>query len=108
MTLDRIPATQDDGPADGEHAVSAVRTQHVQALLQALLKRSPIYGTILSSISLQSVQKGSVTTKLILEDIHVNGRGSLHGAVSATIVDFVTGLAIASWDLRESDRKSVV
>ena len=48
-----------------------------------------------------------MVTRLVLEDIHVNGRGSLHGAVSATIVDFVTGLAIASWDLRESTGASV-
>lgn len=79
----------------------------MEALLQTLLKRSPIYGTILSTISLASVKKGTVVTRLVLEDIHVNGRGGLHGAVSATIVDFVTGLAIASWDLREATGASV-
>lgn len=83
------------------------RTAHVQSVLDSLKERSFIYGTILSTIQLTSVTKGAAITRLTLDDTHVNSKGGLHGAVSATIVDFTTGLAIASWDLRETTGASV-
>ncbi|KYK56517.1 hypothetical protein DCS_03517 [Drechmeria coniospora] len=85
----------------------ATRTAHVQSLLDRLLQNSPIYGFTLSEIKLESVSRGFVTTALTLTETHVNSKGSLHGAVSATIIDFTTGLAIASWDLRPSTGASV-
>lgn len=83
------------------------RTAHVQAVIDRLIANSPIYTLLLSSIQLVSTAKGTVTTRLALEETHVNSRGTLHGAVSATIIDFVTGLAVASWDLRETTGASV-
>lgn len=56
---------------------------------------------------LKVVSKGFVTTRLRLTEQHTNSSGKLHGAVSATIVDCVTGLAIASWDGRETTGASV-
>lgn len=86
---------------------AARRTAHVQSVLDTLKQRSFIYGTILPDISLSSVTQGTAVLRMTLDDKHVNSKGSLHGAVSATIVDFVTGLAIASWDLRETTGASV-
>lgn len=79
-----------------------IRTQHVQAVLDALKRRSPIYTTILPTLTLHSVAQGRVVCRLVLDAMHVNSRGGLHGAVSATIVDMTTGMAIASWDLRDT------
>ncbi|KAF7551156.1 hypothetical protein G7Z17_g5222 [Cylindrodendrum hubeiense] len=90
-----------------ESPVSAERTAHVQRVVDRLISNSPIYTILLSSIKLVSASRGNVTTRLVLEPNHVNSRGTLHGAVSATIIDFTTGLAIASWDLRETTGASV-
>lgn len=83
------------------------RTAHVQRLMDRLLEKSPIYNFIMSPVKLISATQGTVTTQMVLNANHVNSRGGLHGAVSATIIDFVTGLAIASWDLRETTGASV-
>ncbi|RCI15131.1 hypothetical protein L249_6552 [Ophiocordyceps polyrhachis-furcata BCC 54312] len=83
------------------------RTQHVKALLQRLLANSPIYGFTLSTLEVVSVTRGVATTRLRLTERHVNSMGGLHGAVSATIVDLTTGLAIASWDCRQTTGASV-
>ncbi|KAF4977023.1 hypothetical protein FZEAL_6385 [Fusarium zealandicum] len=88
-------------------ASEADRTAHVQRLIDRLLAKSPIYNFLLSSVQLVSASQGTVTTRLVLDASHVNSRGGLHGAVSATIIDFTTGLAIASWDLRETTGASV-
>ncbi|KAH7170059.1 HotDog domain-containing protein [Dactylonectria macrodidyma] len=90
-----------------EPQISAERTAHVQRVLDRLISNSPIYTILLSNITLTSTSRGAVTTRLVLEPNHVNSRGTLHGAVSATIVDFTTGLAVASWDLRETTGASV-
>lgn len=90
-------------PVGAGAAVSEViRTQHVQAVLDALKRRSPIYATILPTLTLHAVSQGRVVCRLVLDAMHVNSRGGLHGAVSATIVDMTTGMAIASWDLRDT------
>ncbi|KAI8721355.1 4HBT domain-containing protein [Fusarium sp. LHS14.1] len=83
------------------------RTAHVQRLMDRLLEKSPIYNFIMSPIKLINATQGTVTTQMVLNGNHVNSRGGLHGAASATIIDFVTGLAIASWDLRETTGASV-
>ncbi|CAG7559120.1 unnamed protein product [Fusarium equiseti] len=83
------------------------RTNHVQSLMDRLRTKSPIYNFIMSDAHLTSVVPGVVTTRMTLNENHLNSSGNLHGAVSATIIDFVTGLAIASWDLRETTGASV-
>ncbi|PFH63192.1 hypothetical protein XA68_16631 [Ophiocordyceps unilateralis] len=86
---------------------SPARLQHVETVLQHLLTNCPIYGYTLSTLELVSVTRGATTTRLRLTERHVNSKGGLHGAVSATIVDLTTGLAIASWDGRETTGASV-
>jgi acyl-coenzyme A thioesterase 13 len=85
----------------------AARTAHVQALADRLRSASTIYGVFLPALTLRSVRPGAVTSRLPLEQMHVNSKGGLHGAVSATIVDYTTGLAIAAQDLREATGASV-
>ncbi|KAF5021289.1 hypothetical protein F66182_6687 [Fusarium sp. NRRL 66182] len=85
----------------------AERSAHVQRLMDRLRTRSPIYNFIMAPAQLISTTRGSVTTRMALNENHLNSSGNLHGAVSATIIDFVTGLAIASWDLRETTGASV-
>ena len=87
--------------------VIAERTSHVQALMDRLRASNGIYGLVLPTMTLTSVTRGTVLARLVLEPIHLNSKGGLHGAVSATIIDFTTGLAICSWDLRPVTGASV-
>jgi acyl-coenzyme A thioesterase 13 len=94
-------------PEETADANAAQRTAQVQRLIDRLTTTSPIYNILLSPIVLSRVSPGVVVTRLTLTETHVNSRGSLHGAVSAAIVDFTTGLAIASWDMRDATGSSV-
>lgn len=102
-------APQDQKPViqNGDSTSEAERTAHTQILIDRLISNSPIYTILMSPIKLISAARGTIITRLTLEANHVNSRGVLHGAVSATIIDFTTGLAIASWDLRETTGASV-
>lgn len=86
---------------------AAARRAHVEALSARLLQASPIYGFALAGIEIEGVSRGVVTTGLRLGAQHVNSKGMLHGAMSAAVVDFTTGLAIASRDLRTATGTSV-
>jgi acyl-coenzyme A thioesterase 13 len=108
MTIDSTNhAPSQDRPQDKDTADPSIRHEKVLALMHRLLAMSPIYGLILPSIQLVKVLPGSATLQLTLSPTHLNSKGGLHGAVSATIVDFVTGLAICASDLRESTGASV-
>lgn len=87
--------------------IEAQRTASVQGMLERLLKSSVMYGTFMAGVTLKSVSHGTVTTSIVLDKVHLNSKNGLHGAVSATFIDFTTGLAIASWDLREATGASV-
>ncbi|KAH6606950.1 acyl-coenzyme a thioesterase 13 [Trichoderma cornu-damae] len=94
-------------PSSKEAELAAKRTAHVEQLSTWLVENSPIYNILLSDIRHTSVVAGTVTSRLALTPTHLNSKGGLHGAVSAAIIDFTTGLAIASWDLREKTGASV-
>jgi acyl-coenzyme A thioesterase 13 len=49
-----------------------------------------------------SATKGSVSSRLTLSKNHVNSRGTLHGAVSAALVDWSGGLAICTHGIEKS------
>ncbi|RMZ69551.1 thioesterase superfamily [Pyrenophora seminiperda CCB06] len=61
---------------------------------------SPIYQFLLEDIKLTQATKGLVRAHLPLTKNHVNTHGSIHGSVSATLIDWVGGMAIAAWDNR--------
>ena len=99
--------SEENGAQSQDDIAAAARTAHVAKVTEFLLGNSAIYGTFLKTIKLEGVQRGAVTTSLVLEAQHLNSKGGLHGAVSATIIDFTTGLAVASWDLRDRTGASV-
>ncbi|KAJ4303226.1 hypothetical protein N0V90_002119 [Kalmusia sp. IMI 367209] len=73
---------------------------HVENFWQARLPHSAIYQLVLSDVKFTHASKGVVRARLALTKNHVNSHGGIHGSVSATIVDWVGGLAIAAWDNR--------
>lgn len=80
---------------------------HIEHLVQTKLPTSPIYAFLLSPVLITSATRGHVIARLPLSPNHMNSMQSLHGSVSATIVDWMGGMAIATWDLRERTGVSV-
>jgi len=80
---------------------------HIERLITTNLPRSPIYSFLLLDVRVASASKGHVVCRLALGAQHMNSSGSLHGAVSATIVDWMGGMAIATHDLRDKTGASV-
>lgn len=75
--------------------------QHAKAHTAFLLANSPIYGHLLSTLEITAATPARVVARLRLEPPHLNSKHILHGAVTATLVDFMGGLAIAAHDGRE-------
>ncbi|KAI1480951.1 thioesterase family protein [Daldinia eschscholtzii] len=85
----------------------AVIKAHIEDLTATQLPNSAIYNFLLSDVRIHSASKGSVTARLTLTRNHINSGGGIHGAVSAAIVDWAGGMAIATWDLRRRTGVSV-
>lgn len=80
---------------------------HIEHLVRDKLPGSPIYAFLLTPVQITSASKGHVVARLPLSQNHMNSNQSLHGSVSATIVDWMGGMAISSCDLREKSGVSV-
>ncbi|KAI0477606.1 thioesterase family protein [Xylariaceae sp. FL0804] len=80
---------------------------HIEHLIRTNLPNSPIYNFLLSDVVIVSATRGRVRARLTLARRHINSGGGLHGAVSATIVDWAGGMAVATWDLRARTGVSV-
>jgi hypothetical protein len=74
---------------------------HIEHLVKTKLPNSPIYNFLLAPVRITHASKGHVLARLTLSQNHMNAGQSLHGSVSATIVDWAGGMAISTWDLRE-------
>ncbi|TVY30499.1 putative esterase [Lachnellula hyalina] len=81
---------------------STTELDHVKAVWQHMRSNSPIYNFLLSELEVVSATKGSVTSHLTLGPKQMNSSGTIHGAVSAAIVDMSGGLAICSHGLEKS------
>jgi acyl-coenzyme A thioesterase 13 len=73
---------------------------HVQQFWEGRKPYSPIYQFLLNDITFTHASKGLVRARLPLTKNHLNAHGGIHGSVSATIVDWVGGMAVAAWDNR--------
>jgi acyl-coenzyme A thioesterase 13 len=60
---------------------------------------SPIYEFLLDAIDVYDAEKGVVRARLQVGPRHLNSKGTLHGAFSATVTDWAGGLSIASCGL---------
>lgn len=91
----------------GPQAAKSPEHQHVEQLVAIKIPSSPIYAFLLSPVRIHSASKGHVIARLPLSENHMNSGGSLHGAVSATIMDWAGGMSISTWDLRDKTGVSV-
>ncbi|KAK2625275.1 hypothetical protein QTJ16_005644 [Diplocarpon rosae] len=81
---------------------SSTELEHVKGVWERMRGSSPIYDFLLSDVELVSATKGSILARLTLAKNHVNSRGTIHGAVSAAIVDWSGGLAIATHGMEKT------
>lgn len=80
---------------------------HIEHLVRTKIPGSPIYAFLFDAITITNASKGYCVARLQLTDRHMNSQKSLHGSVSATIVDWMGGMAIATHDLRSGTGVSV-
>jgi acyl-coenzyme A thioesterase 13 len=88
---------------------------HVQTYHNTRCLASPIYAFLLLCpndrttplVRFTHASKGLFTARLTLGPQHLNSGGGIHGSVSATLVDWAGGLAVAAWDLRAATGVSV-
>ncbi|KAK4548997.1 hypothetical protein LTR36_008770 [Oleoguttula mirabilis] len=80
---------------------------HIEKLVETKLPTSPIYQFLLAPVQITGASKGQFVARLPLSQNHMNSSGSLHGAVSAAIVDWAGGMAISTFDLRDKSGVSV-
>ncbi|ERF72781.1 hypothetical protein EPUS_04216 [Endocarpon pusillum Z07020] len=66
------------------------------------ISASPVYNFLFSDIDIVSASVGSMLARLTVGPNHLNSKGSLHGSVSATIVDWAGGMAIATHGLERT------
>lgn len=74
---------------------------HVDQFWQRRKPNSPVYQFLLDDIALTYASKGVVRARLLLTKNHVNTHGGIHGSVTATLIDWVGGIAIAAYDNRD-------
>jgi len=81
---------------------AATPLDSVQACWARISQHSPVYSFFFSDISIESAEYGSMVATLRVGPNHLNSKGGLHGSVSATIVDWAGGMAIASTGLEKT------
>ena len=81
---------------------SSTELDYVKKSWDRMKGNSPIYDFLLSDAEIISANKGTATARLTLGKNHVNSRGTIHGAVTATLVDWSGGLAISTHGLEKT------
>jgi acyl-coenzyme A thioesterase 13 len=76
--------------------------ESVQACWARISQGSPVYSFFFADIRLISATDGSMVAELPVISNHLNSKGGLHGSVSATIVDWAGGMAIASTGMEKT------
>lgn len=75
---------------------SSTVLDHTRQISEYQIENNPVYSFLLRDITIKEASEGFVRGELIIASIHVNTRGSIHGAVIATLVDWSGSLAIIS------------
>ncbi|CAI7642709.1 unnamed protein product [Penicillium bialowiezense] len=70
--------------------------EHVRGVWERVKDDSAIYRLVLADVEIISATRGQFQARLKLTSDHVNSRGTIHGAVSAAIIDWAGGMSIAT------------
>ncbi|KAK8153200.1 HotDog domain-containing protein [Phyllosticta citrichinensis] len=101
-------ATTTAADVDADAADAAATLAHVRAYWLGIQPKSPIYAFLFPALTITAASsRGHIHATLPLSSTHVNSKSSLHGSVSATLVDLIGGLAITAAGRREKNGVSV-
>jgi acyl-coenzyme A thioesterase 13 len=92
------------GPGRAPSYMASPELDHVVAVCERMRGNSPIYDFLLGNQALHfvSASKGAFKARLKLDTVHVNSKKTIHGSVTATLVDWAGGLAIATHGLEKT------
>ncbi|KAF3021689.1 hypothetical protein E8E15_003858 [Penicillium rubens] len=76
--------------------MNTTELEHVRGVWERTKNDSPIYRLLLPDVDIISATRGQMQARLKLTAEHVNSRGTVHGAVSAAIIDWAGGMSIAT------------
>ena len=82
--------------------MSATPLESAKACWARIQTGSPVYKFFFEKIEIVSADHGSIIAKLPVTENLLNSKQGLHGSVSATIVDWAGGIAIASTGLEKT------
>lgn len=82
--------------------MSKTPLESVKSCWARISSGSPVYNFFLSKIEIISAENGSMVARLPVTENLLNSKNGLHGSVSATIVDWAGGMAIASTGLEKT------
>ncbi|KAL3464467.1 hypothetical protein BJX64DRAFT_275689 [Aspergillus heterothallicus] len=69
---------------------------HVCSVWAAQRSNSPIYNLLVGNVTITSATPGAIQARLTVKKLHTNSKCGLHGTLTACIVDWAAGMAIAS------------
>jgi acyl-coenzyme A thioesterase 13 len=94
----------DPAAASNLQAMDTPELEHIRKVWAGMRGNSPIYDFLLGDQDLTfiSASRGSFKAHLKLSANHVNSRKTIHGGVTATLVDWAGGLAIATHGLEKT------
>jgi acyl-coenzyme A thioesterase 13 len=76
--------------------------ESVQACWERVSTNSPVYNFFFHDMKIVSAEHGSMVAEIPVNRNMINSKGGLHGSVSATIVDWAGGMAIAATGLEKT------
>lgn len=78
--------------------------EHILSVWESMQGNSPIYDFLLDNQALTfiSASRGSFKAHLTLGTSHVNSEKTIHGSVTATLVDWAGGMAIATHGMEKT------
>jgi acyl-coenzyme A thioesterase 13 len=97
-----IPTGKDTNPGQATTNDTEDPLAHVQRVWNGIRPNSTIYRLLLSELQWVSAAHGRIVARLRLQPVHLNSKRTLHGSVSATIVDWAGGMAIAATGLAKT------
>ncbi|ETS64534.1 hypothetical protein PaG_00999 [Moesziomyces aphidis] len=80
----------------GSAAEGAVTLAMINELQQQVLDNNPIYKYLLSDLEIKIVSPGFIEAHVPVSKTLMNSKNILHGSTSATIIDWIGGIVIAS------------
>ncbi|KAN0061926.1 hypothetical protein ACQY0O_005921 [Thecaphora frezii] len=100
------PQQQQQQSADAS-ANEPVTLEMLKGVHQKVLDANPVYTFLLKDLELVSVEPGIVKAHLPVTSNLMNSHNILHGCTSATIIDWIGGIVIASTSQERFQKRGV-